>query len=332
VPIRIEVVHGNVLSYPAEVLALKFAGYLYGVDRMVVELLEENGAKVAPRLPAVGKALLLNSTQVIAATEVLFMGVVPLGKFDYQTIREFAQSVLATLSKERPSLQHLAMTLHGVGFGLDETEAFRAEIAGVLDAVAARERPTGLIRVSIVEQDPQTAKRLMALLNSILPTNIVSDSQSQTDATPPSLGTARVNLGAVGHDSYEKPHIFVAMPFAEEYADRFHYGIKGAANAVGYLCERADLASFTGDVITWVKDRIGSAALVVADLTAANPNVYLEVGYAWGRGVSTVLLVAQGDQLKFDIRTQRCLIFRSIRHLEELLTEELKALKAAGSR
>ena len=60
------------------------------------------------------------------------------------------------------------------------------------------------------------------------------------------LGDARAHLGAVGHDSREKPHVFVAMPFAEEYADRFHYGIRGAANATGFLCERADLASFTG--------------------------------------------------------------------------------------
>jgi len=331
VSIRLEVVHGNALEHPAEVLALKFAQHLFGVDLEVVDRLERNGVQVESRLPAVGTALLLNSGHVIEATEVLFMGVVPLGRFDYQTIREFAYSVLATLSKERPSLQHLAMTLHGVGFGLDETEAFRAEIAGVLDAVATGQRPPGLIRVSIVERDAQAAKRLTALLNSILPTNIVSDIQAPRDAEPPSLGAARVGLGAVGHDSNQKPHVFVAMPFAEEYTDRFHYGIQGAANAAGYLCERADLASFTGDVIAWVKDRIGSAALVVADLTAANPNVYLEVGYAWGRGVNTVLVVAQGDQLKFDVQTQRCLIFRSIRHLEELLTEELKTLKAGAS-
>jgi hypothetical protein len=117
------------------------------------------------------------------------------------------------------------------------------------------------------------------------------------------------------------------MPFAEEYADRFHYGISGAVNAAGFLCERADLASFTGDVVTWVKERIDNAALVVADLTSANPNVYLEVGYAWGRGVNTVLLVAHGDELKFDVRAQRCWIFRSIRHLEELLTAELTSLR-----
>jgi len=330
VSIRVEVIHGDALAYPAEVLALKFAQSLFGVDKKVVALLEGNGVQVLSRLPAVGTTLLVNSAQAVAAPEVLLVGVVPLGRFDYQTIREFARSVLATLSAERPSLQHVAMTLHGVGFGLDETEAFRAEIAGVLDAVATNERPAGLTRVSIVENNAQSATRLTALLKSILPTNTVSDDQSRAETKLPSLGVARVSLGAVGHDSHQKPHVFVAMPFAEEYADRFHYGIQGAANAAGYLCERADLASFTGDVIAWVKDRIGSAALVVADLTAANPNVYLEVGYAWGRGVNTVLVVAQGDQLKFDVQTQRCLIFRSIHHLEELLTKELMALKVVA--
>jgi hypothetical protein len=220
------------------------------------------------------------------------------------------------------------MTLHGVGFGLDEAEAFRAEIAGVLDAVAMRQRPLELIRISIVERDAQAAKRLAALLQSILPTGVVSEDGRGVESEAPSLGTARLTLGAVGHDSHQKPHVFVAMPFAEEYLDRFQYGIQGPANAAGYLCERADLASFTGDVIAWVKDRIGSAALVIADLTAANPNVYLEVGYAWGQGVRTVLIVAQGDEVKFDVRSQRYLAFRSIRHLEELLEKELSALTA----
>ena len=54
--------------------------------------------------------------------------------------------------------------------------------------------------------------------------------------------------------------------------------------AAGYLGERADLATFTGDVMDWVRARISSANLVIADLTSANPNVYLEVGYAWGKG------------------------------------------------
>ena len=60
--------------------------------------------------------------------------------------------------------------------------------------------------------------------------------------------------------------------------------------SAGFLCERADLSAFTGDVMDWVRNRIKTAKLVIADLTEANPNVYLEVGYAWGCEVPTVLL------------------------------------------
>lgn len=77
----------------------------------------------------------------------------------------------------------------------------------------------------------------------------------------------------------------------------------------------------------WVRDRIRTARLVIADLTEANPNVYLEVGYAWGCGIPTVLLVRDTKDLRFDVRTQRCLPYKRIKDLEESLTKELKDLK-----
>jgi hypothetical protein len=86
------------------------------------------------------------------------------------------------------------------------------------------------------------------------------------------------------------------MPFAPEFDDHFHYGIQQAVNAAGYLCERADLATFAGDVITWVKERIDTC-LLAADLSTANPNMYLEVGYAWGKGIPTVLLARDATDL-----------------------------------
>ena len=77
----------------------------------------------------------------------------------------------------------------------------------------------------------------------------------------------------------------------------------------------------------WVKRRISSAKLVVADLTMANPNVYLEVGYAWGIGRPTILLIRDDvKDLKFDVRGQRCLVYKGIKHLEETLARELSAL------
>ena len=80
----------------------------------------------------------------------------------------------------------------------------------------------------------------------------------------------------------------------------------------------------------WVRDRITSATLVIADLSDANPNVYLEVGYAWGRGVPTILLVRDTKQLKFDVSGQRCLVYRNIKNLEEVLRTELEKLKEQG--
>lgn len=329
--VKIEVVNADVLEFGADILALKFAKRLYGVDAKAVRRLQQKGVQVQSRLPTFGLSLLVDSRDALGVNEVLFLGVEPLGRFGYQSIRRFGHSTLAILGKERPSVQHLAITLHGIGFGLDESEAFRSELAGLLDAIAANEEPPALRRISMVEADPGVATRLTDLLAQLLPSGTVNEAPSLDKPDIQSLIDARVQLGTVGDDSRQKPHVFVAMPFAEEYNDRFHYGIKGAVNAVGFLCERADLAAFTGDVITWVKDRIDSATLVVADLTSANPNVYLEVGYAWGRGVRTVLLVPQGEELKFDVRSQRCLVFRSIHDLEERLAEELTSLISGTS-
>ncbi len=66
--------------------------------------------------------------------------------------------------------------------------------------------------------------------------------------------------------------------------------------------------------------------MVIADLSLANPNVYLEVGYAWGRGRPTILVVRDVKELRFDVQGTRCLVYQSIRHLEELLTKELAAV------
>jgi hypothetical protein len=41
---------------------------------------------------------------------------------------------------------------------------------------------------------------------------------------------------------------------------------------------------FTGDVLERVKSQIVASTAIIAVLTGANPNVYLEVGYAWVRG------------------------------------------------
>lgn len=320
--VRIAVEEGDALSFYADVLALKYADGLYGVDRAVVSAMLSVVPDIQSRLPKPSGFYITPTKDAVAARQVLFVGVGPLRQFGYREIRAFARKVLEALAGEMPHVGHVALTIHGPGYGLDENEAFVSEIAGLLDAVGSGDYPSDLRQVTIVEANTGRANRLKTLLADLSASNLP---HAVGGAAAP-LAEVSDRLRSVGYDSQSKPHAFVAMPFAAEMDDVFHYGIQGAVNAAGLLCERADLSTFTGDVMEWVKNRIASASLVVADLSDANPNVYLEVGYAWGCGRPTVLLVKDTSQLKFDVRGQRCLVYKRIKDLESSLRAELKAL------
>jgi len=116
------------------------------------------------------------------------------------------------------------------------------------------------------------------------------------------------------------------MPFSSDMEDVFYYGIQNAVRELGYICERVDQEAFTGDILDQVRSRIENAEIVIADLTGANPNVYLEIGYAWGKSRPTVLVINKADKPGFDVQGQRCLRYQNIKDLETRLTNELKSL------
>jgi len=322
--LKIDVNEGDVLLVKADVLALKYAQASYGVDAIVLKKLINLGPGVV--LPEVGGIRLFDNVPGIAARSVLFVGVPPLEEFMYREIRQFARKAFSSLASRAPQTALVAMTLHGAGYGLDEAEAFESEVAGIVDAYQDGDAPDALEQVLIVEHNHGRATRLKSLLADLVPGGHISGKRPEDN--DPRNPTER--LRAAGYASATKDHVFVAMPFKEEMEDVYHYAIQSAARAAGFICERADMATFTGEVMGWVKSRIKSASLVVADLTDANPNVYLEVGYAWGCGVETVLLAKNVADLTFDVRAHRCLVYKTIKQLEEALAKELEALKSLG--
>ncbi len=327
--IKIEIQKENALTFETEVLVLKHADALFGVDRAIVNKIVNNYNKIYELLPEKGKHIILDSFGLIDAHKILFIGVGHLFNFRYKEIRDFARRSLNILATEAPHIKHIALTIHGVGYGLDETESFESEIAGLIDSIQNGHFPTNLEKVSIIEINAERVSRLNSILRRLLPKGeiIFDDKGFLTDIDDESSEIFR----EVGYTSNSKPNIFVAMPFDESMDDIYHYGIQGAVNKAGFLCERADLSSFTGDVMEWVKKRISQATFLIADLTNANPNVYLEVGYAWGLNKPTVLLVQNIDDLKFDIKGQRCLVYKKISELENKLCQELKNLKAINA-
>lgn len=326
--IAIEVVIADALDFECDVLALKYAQALYGVDLAVATLLAGQDQDFENRLPKENGFKVFAADGRVSARRVIFVGVKPLRQFGYQEIREFARKVLVSLAGELPETRHVCVTLHGAGYGLDEVEAFEAEIGGLVEAISGGDFPRRLSRITVAERNSGRAKRLQSVLDRLIVNGRI---EVNARGSISSLETAPAKrLQTAGYASACKPHIFVAMPFAKSMDDIFHYGIQGAVNSAGFLCERADLSSFTGDVMQWVRTRIETAGLLIADLSTANPNVYLEVGYAWGCGVRTILLVRDTTKLKFDVRGQRCLKYTSIKSLEESLRNELQVLALSG--
>lgn len=319
--VRLEVVEGDALAFDADALVLKYAQALYGVDAKAVQVvgLEES------RLPPAGGFRFVANPRGLGARALLFVGVVPLREFGYAEIRDFSQRALCAVAGERPDAQTVALTMHGLGYGLDEIEAFDAEIAGMLDALRHRDVPRRLERIVIVEVNPGRAARLRWRLEQVLNESDLVAGDHVADAVD---RASAQHLERVGYDSACREHAFVAMPFADEFEDLFHYGISAAVRSAGLLCERIDQMVFTGDVVERLRRQIETARLVVADLTGSNPNVFLEVGYAWGQKVPTVLMARQNTDLKFDVQGQRCLFYGSIKDAEAILAAELKMLVA----
>lgn len=316
--IQVTIESTDIADFACDALVLKYAQAFFGADATVAATLTQARHGQIEISPGPRDHVLIPSEGAIAADNVLFVGVVPLADFEYSEIRAFTTRALTILSEESSDTRHVAMTIHGVNYGLDEREAFLAQLGGILDA---EKKGVSVERVSIVERQAGRAARLKVILRETWP-----QSRTSTTTTKPPKQPQRITAGA---GSRSKPHVFVAMPFSKELEDVYVFGIQGPVNTAGYLCERVDMATFTGDILDRIKSRIETATLVIADLTGANANVYLEVGYAWGKNRPTLLLAKKGDELKFDVRGQRCVVYENIVDLSKKLQGDLAALETA---
>tara|TARA_Y100001934_G_C11711581_1_gene477012 strand:- start:211 stop:531 length:321 start_codon:yes stop_codon:yes gene_type:complete len=94
----------------------------------------------------------------------------------------------------------------------------------------------------------------------------------------------------------------------------------------GIVCERADMSEFTGDVLQWVKDKIERSCLVISEISGANPNVYLELGYAWGHEIPTILMIREGNKVPFNVQGQRLLKYDTVTELSLKMEKEIESL------
>ncbi len=318
--IRLEALRADVLDVEADVLAVKFAQSLYGVDEAVATRLVSGEKMSGETMPRVGEHCLVEARGCIAAKAALFVGTRSLADFDYSDISMIPRAALGVLAHVLPLTRTVAFTLHGVGVGLDETEALKAEFQGIAQAIRDEEYPKSLERILIVEQNQRRAELIKYTLSCLLPEGCFH----VTDETKPANST---KLTSPALSPAERHRVFVALPPTQQMEDVYHYGIERPVNTSGYVCERADAAFPNENSIAWAKRRIANSALFLADLSGNDPNVYLHVGFAWDQSRNTLLLVPEGSHPRFELGGLPHITYGEISELEKALYVELDNLQ-----
>ena len=323
--ITLKIVAGNITEIDADVIALKYAQYFLGADLAVATLLTPPNTSYSDAIqPPPGKHALVETFGATGASHTLFMGVNRLADITYADIQSMSAEICHILKTELP-VEHLAMTIHGTGFGLDETAALIAQINGYLSAFHANDLPSTLRRITIVELIPETVKRLRVAFEAQF--------GGVFERVPGDEWAYAYTLGAnaaapVAPISQEQPYAFVIMATDPELDDFFYYGIQNAVHSIGDLCTRMELSLHDAEIMGQIRQKIDGAHLVITDLTGLPSAALLYLGYAWGKQRPTIL-IKQTDTVT-ELTEHGALTYERIRDLEQGLRRKIGELKASG--
>lgn len=102
---------------------------------------------------------------------------------------------------------------------------------------------------------------------------------------------------------------FVMMPFGSWF-DRYYQEIYvPAIKEAGFEPVRADELFTTGSVVEQIWEQIEKAALLLADLSGKNPNVFYELGLAHAARKPVVFTAGQIEDVPFDLRHLRVIVY-----------------------
>ena len=116
-------------------------------------------------------------------------------------------------------------------------------------------------------------------------------------------------------DGSKPPICFVVQPFDKGRFDkRFQDTFAPALLEAGLAAYRVDKDPSPDVLIDAIEEGIGEAAIVLADVTTDNPNVWYELGYAYAAGKPVILLCCENERegtLPFDIRHRHVIHYKA---------------------
>lgn len=139
-----------------------------------------------------------------------------------------------------------------------------------------------------------------------------------------------IELPESEEDMIEKDVCFVIMPFSDESLNIVYEDfVKPVLSDKCHIhAERGDDLFGSNVIMDDITKSIRKARLVIADLTGRNPNVFYEVGIAHALKKQVLLMTQSIDDVPFDLRHRRALIYeyspRGCKKLEKDLFENVQ--------
>jgi hypothetical protein len=106
-----------------------------------------------------------------------------------------------------------------------------------------------------------------------------------------------------------KINVFVLMPFSEELQPIYEDHIKNVCSELNLTAARADDFFAARLIISDIWSAIYHSQIIVADCTGRNPNVFYEIGIAHTLGRPTILISQSIEDVPFDLRHLRCIVY-----------------------
>lgn len=119
------------------------------------------------------------------------------------------------------------------------------------------------------------------------------------------------SIGFRGREIDVNPRqVFVLTPFNSEEEETYQT-VKAACAAAKLSCIRGDEDNATGDVLRYITRRIAQSAIIIANISGRNPNVFYELGISESLSKRIIIIDRSGSGVPFNVSSKRIVFFRS---------------------
>jgi hypothetical protein len=126
---------------------------------------------------------------------------------------------------------------------------------------------------------------------------------------------------------------FVLMPFSDNLNAVYEDILVPVLSGLNLRPLRADEIFDNRSIMDDIWDNIKKSRIIISDLTGKKPNVFYETGIAHALGKEVVLITQNLDDVPFDLRHLRCIVYTdNLRGAEKLKSQLTKTIETILSR